>query len=87
MRPMDASKLDELAARLADMVPEQLSGRAREVRADMEANFRGLLQSAVDRMDLVTREEFEAQAEVLKRTEEKLARLAERLAELEQGDG
>jgi len=83
---VDSSKLDDLAKRLADMVPEQISGRAREVRDDMERNFRGLLAGAVERMDLVSREEFEAQRELLRRTEEKLVALADRLAALE-GDG
>ena len=69
------------------MVPEELSGRAREMREDLERNFRGLLSAAVERMDLVTREEFEAQREVLRRTEEKLVSLAERLASLESGGG
>jgi ubiquinone biosynthesis accessory factor UbiK len=84
---VDPSKLDDLAQRLADLVPEALSGRAREVREDMENNFRGLLAGAVERMELVTREEFEAQQEVLRRAEEKLVSLAERLASLEVGDG
>jgi ubiquinone biosynthesis accessory factor UbiK len=83
------SKFEDLAAdlarRLAEMVPEELSGRARGLRDDMEQNFRGLLSGAVEKMDLVTREEFDAQREVLERTEEKLLALAERLAELEVG--
>ena len=86
---VDPSKFDDLAAdlakKLADLVPEELSGRAREVRQDMERNFKGLLSSAVERMELVTREEFEAQREVLRRTEEKLTSLAERLESLASG--
>jgi len=82
---VDPSRLDELAKRLAEMVPEQVAGRAREVREEMERNFRGLLAGAIERMDLVSREEFEAQAELLRRTEEKLAALADRLAALEGG--
>jgi len=50
---------------------------------DMERNFKSLLQSALARMDLVTREEFDVQMAVLARTREKLEALEARLAELE----
>lgn len=42
------------------------------------------MQSALSRMDLVTREEFDAQAAVLQRTRERLESLEQKLAELEQ---
>ena len=51
---------------------------------DVEKNFRGLLSSALARLDLVTREEFDVQAKVLSRTREKLAALEARLEKLEQ---
>ena len=41
------------------------------------------LQSALSRLDLVTREEFDAQQAVLARTREKLEQLEETLANLE----
>ena len=42
-----------------------------------------MLQSALARLDLVTREEFDAQTEVLQRTRQKLEALEQALAELE----
>lgn len=51
---------------------------------DVEKNFRALMSSALARLDLVTREEFDVQAKVLARTREKLAALEARLTELEQ---
>jgi BMFP domain-containing protein YqiC len=51
---------------------------------DVEKNARALFSSALARLDLVTREEFDVQAKVLARTREKLAGLEARLAELEQ---
>lgn len=51
---------------------------------DMEKNFRALFSSALARLDLVTREEFDVQAKVLSRTREKLAALEARLEQLEQ---
>lgn len=71
---------------------EELDRRVREVfaaspAADLEKNVRALLQSAFARLDLVTREEFDVQREVLARTRAKLAELEAKLAELERERG
>lgn len=50
---------------------------------DIEKNIRAMLAATFARLDLVTREEFDIQSEVLARTREKLLRLEARLAELE----
>ena len=68
--------LSELSARLAELA-------ASNPAKDLERNFRGLLSSAFARMDLVTREEYDAQAQVLARARETLAGLEARVAELE----
>lgn len=52
---------------------------------DIERNSKALLSHALARMDLVTREEFDAQAAVLARTREALAALEHRVAALEAG--
>jgi len=70
---------------------EELDRRMREVlarspAADLEKNLRALMQSALGRLDLVTREEFDVQREVLARTRAKLAELEAKLAELEKRD-
>ena len=75
----DRPTLDELAKQLVDSVP----GNLKSMGEDMERNFKSLLQSALGRMDLVTREEFDVQMAVLSRTREKLETLETRLAELE----
>jgi BMFP domain-containing protein YqiC len=67
---------------------EQLQRRMSEVLAqspvkDVEANMKAMLLSFFARLDLVTREEFDVQREVLLRTREKLEQLEARLAELE----
>ena len=72
--------LDQLARQLADAVPKNI----RALGEDVERNFKSLLQSGLSRMDLVTREEFDLQTAVLERTREKLEKLEQRLAELEQ---
>lgn len=72
--------IDELARRLADSLP----GGLKALREDAEQNFRAVLQAGLSRLDLVTREEFDVQAAVLRRTREKLEALEARLAQLEQ---
>ena len=56
---------------------------ARGPAADLEKNLRALLASGFSRLDLVTREEFDVQREVLARTRAKLEELEAKLAELE----
>lgn len=75
--------LDDLARKLAESVPKNL----RALGNDLERNFKSLLSSGLERMDLVTREEFDLQTAVLERTREKLEKLAARLTELEERAG
>ena len=72
----DPRMIDDLARRLAGAVPENVSA----LRRDLEQNFKGVLPSQLTRLDLVTREEFDVQSAVLRRTREKLAVLEQRLA-------
>lgn len=67
---------------------EEINERVRAVlaqspAADIEKNMRAMLASLFSRLDLVTREEFDVQREVLARTRQKLAELEARVAELE----
>ena len=73
---IDFRNIDELTRKLSERVPENVKA----LRADMEANFKAVLSSAFDRVDLVTREEFEAQKKVLERTREKLEELEAKLS-------
>jgi ubiquinone biosynthesis accessory factor UbiK len=52
--------------------------------ADMEKNINALIQGAFTKMELVSREEFDIQTEVLRNTREKLLKLEAKLAELEE---
>ncbi len=76
---IDVHVIDQLAHRLATLVPPWLA----QAREDMEANFRDVLAHGLRRLDLVTREEFDAQRAVLSRTRELVAQLEARVAELE----
>jgi len=51
---------------------------------DVEKNMRAMLTGAFSKLDLVTREEFDVQQEVVKRTRIKLAELEEKVRKLEQ---
>jgi BMFP domain-containing protein YqiC len=72
--------IDELAKRLAELVPPG----AREARDDVASNFRDALRAGLRRLDLVTREEFDVQRCVLLRTREKVEALEARVTELDE---
>ena len=72
--------LDELGAKVKEVI-------ANSPARDIEKNLRAMLTAAFARFDLVTREEFDVQSEVLARTREKLSQLEARLAEIEKRDG
>ncbi|RME33989.1 MAG: accessory factor UbiK family protein [Gammaproteobacteria bacterium] len=73
----------EIIEELGDRITRLLPG-AERLREDLRRNIEALLQSALARMDLVTREEFEVQKAVLARTREKLEALEQRIEALEQ---
>jgi BMFP domain-containing protein YqiC len=68
--------LDDISAHVSALL-------ANTPAADIEKNMRGLLSGVFDRLELVTREEFDVQREVLKKTREKLTQLEARVTELE----
>lgn len=72
--------LNGLARRLAEAIPKNV----RTAGEDIERNFRSVLSSGLGKMNLVSREEFDIQAAVLRRTREKLEALEAKLSELEQ---
>jgi len=76
---MDPSRIDEITRQLLERVPAAL----RSVRDDLESNFRAVLRERLGRLDLVSRDEFDAQARVLERTRARLEALETRLAALE----
>jgi len=75
----DPKSLDELARRLADAVPPGLAA----LKNDLEQNFKAVLQSGLSKLDLVTRQEFDIQSGVLRRSRERLEELEARIAALE----
>ena len=76
---LDPKLFEEFSARLSAIV-------AASPVADVEKNARALLATFFTKLDLVSREEFDIQAQVLQRTREKLKALEERVARLEGRD-
>jgi BMFP domain-containing protein YqiC len=73
---LDAQKINEISNKIKEVVSSSPLG-------DVEKNLNALLRGMFTKMELVTREEFEVQAEVLRNTRQKLELLEVRLAELE----
>ncbi len=80
---LDPKQLDDMAKRFSESLPSGV----RDFQQEVEKNARVALQSAFSRMELVTREEFDAQAKVLARTRERLEALEARVARLEGSAG
>ncbi|CAG7857365.1 hypothetical protein MCAMS1_02160 [biofilm metagenome] len=76
----DTKTIDDIANRLANAMPPSFN----HLKEDMEKNFHAILQSALSRLDLVTREEFEVQKAVLAKTRHKLEDMEKRVVDLEQ---
>jgi len=75
----DTQNLDDLVRRLADLMPDSV----KHLQQDIEKNLKSGLSGAMQRMDLVTREEYEVQATLLARSRERLAELEARVVALE----
>jgi ubiquinone biosynthesis accessory factor UbiK len=80
---MDSPRIDEIARRLLESVPPGL----RAIQKDLENNFRAVLRASLTKLDLVSRDEFDAQMRVLERTRARLEELERRVAEMEGAAG
>lgn len=76
---IDPKKLDDIAQKLSDAVPERL----KTARAEMSLQFKQVLQTQLSKLDLVSREEFDTQTQVLMRTRQKLEELERKLQDLD----
>lgn len=76
---IDPKKIEQIARQVHESIPKGI----REFGEDAEKKIRQVLQAQFSRMDLVNREEFDVQTQVLLRTREKLIALEQRVNELE----
>ena len=78
---LDPKKIEQVARQIQNVLPQGI----KDLGDDIDKKIRAILQSQLNKLDLVNREEFDVQTRVLLRTREKLARLEQRLNELEAG--
>lgn len=76
---IDTKKIEQLARQVHDAMPQGI----KTLGDDVEKKIRQVLQAQLGRMDLVSREEFDIQTQVLLRTREKLTALEQRLDALD----
>ncbi len=76
---LDPRFFDEFTDRLMGLLPPG----AAELREDFQKNLRNSVQAMFSNLELVTREEFDVQAAVLRRAREQLDALEQRVGELE----
>jgi BMFP domain-containing protein YqiC len=75
---IDLRMIDELTRKLGEALPPGVT----QAKDELESQFRTVLTGAFERMNLVGREEYDAQCAVLEQTRAKLEELESRLAEL-----
>lgn len=76
---INAKKIEEIAKQVTDVIPPGLKNLAN----DFEDKTKTVLQRKLSQLDVVTREEFDIQTQVLIKTRTKLAEFEARLTELE----
>lgn len=76
---IDPKKIEQIARQVHESMPKGI----REFGEDVEKKIRQILQSQLTRLNLVSREEFDTQTQVLLRTREKLVLLEQRVSQLE----
>lgn len=76
---INAKKIEEIAQQVSDAIPAGL----KNVASDLEEKTKTVLQRKLAELDVVTREEFDVQTQVLIKTRTKLTELETKLAEIE----
>ena len=76
---INAKKIEEIAKQVTDAIPPGV----KSVANDLEEKTKTVLQRKLSQLDVVSREEFDVQTQVLIKTREKLAALEKTVAELE----
>lgn len=71
-------QLDEITKKLMDLLPIN----RQEIEDDLRQKIKMVIQSSLTRLDLVSREEFDVQTQVLAKTREKLESLEKQVQEL-----
>ena len=75
----DPKKLEQVAKQIHDSMPQPV----KELGSDVEHIVRQVIQGQLNKLDVVGREEFDVQTQVLLRTRQKMTAMEQKLAELE----
>lgn len=76
---IDPKKLDELAEKIAKIIPPGFQ----ELQAELKRDVKVIIQSALSKLDLITREEFDVQTKVLLRQKKQIAELEKKIEALQ----
>ncbi|MBV54006.1 MAG: hypothetical protein CL816_08135 [Coxiellaceae bacterium] len=76
---IDPKHINEFVQKILDELPDGI----KELPSEMQAHLKAGLLAAFSKMELVTREEFDTQAAVLRKTRMKLEMLEKKISELE----
>lgn len=77
---MKPAFVDELLTKITAVLPEDMQG----LKEDTCKNMRAVLQSVFEKMDLVTREDFDVQKKILARAQEQIQQLTKEVQKLEE---
>jgi len=76
---IDTQSINNFADKLSNALPDGV----KMLKGDLDSNIKAVIESGLQQMNLVSREEFDVQTALLERTQLKLQQLEEQLAELE----
>jgi BMFP domain-containing protein YqiC len=79
MFKFDPKNVDEFASKIKDIMPESLKSSKEEMQKTLKSGAEGVLQ----KLDLVSREEYDIQVALLKKCQEKINELEAKIANLE----
>lgn len=80
---IDPRQIEQLAQEWAQRLTQFLPPGLKGFRQELETNFRAMLQNGLEKLDLVSREQFETQRELLSRSRAKLDELENQVKALE----
>ena len=75
----DAKKIEQIAKQIHESMPQPV----KELGSDVDQKVRQVIQGQLNKLDIVSREEFDVQTQVLLRTRQKLTEMEQKLAALE----
>ncbi|GAD81351.1 ubiquinone biosynthesis accessory factor UbiK [Vibrio ezurae] len=76
----DPKKLELIAKQIHESMPQPV----KDLGTDVDQKIRQVIQSQLNKLDVISREEFEVQTQVLLRTRQKLNAMEQKMAELEE---